>query len=99
MKGLAAALVENETLEILDLRDNRARDDGARVLASSLRKNRTLRKLLLSRNFIENDGASGFVDMLEDNTSVLLDLTGNEFDFKFKIMLRKRLVSVSCSST
>jgi Ran GTPase-activating protein (RanGAP) involved in mRNA processing and transport len=97
MEALALGLQDNSCLQILDLRDNRAGNEGALALAMALtKKNRALQKLLLARNEIEDEGATSFVKMLEQNPSVVLDLAGNEISFRIKTRLRKHLLVAEC---
>lgn len=93
--SIALGLGENEFLQILDLRDNKAGNLGAKALATSLRRNRTLQKLLLARNDIEDAGAGCFIEMLEDNSFVNLDLNGNDISHNVKMRLRRHLLVIS----
>ena len=50
-EAMARMLVENSTLQELDLRSDETLGEGVDVLLSSLHKNTTLHKLTLSRRY------------------------------------------------
>ncbi|KAJ3169646.1 hypothetical protein HDU88_000837 [Geranomyces variabilis] len=79
IRALADGLSVNQSLEELDLRNNKIGPDGATTLAHCLKHNLTLRKLDLRWNNIGLTGSRALVDLLKWNTALEeIQLAGNE---------------------
>jgi hypothetical protein len=79
MHALAESLTFNQTLQSLDLRNNKVSGTGAAMLAKALRHNTALRRLDLRWNAIGTTGARAFIDLLKVNIVLHeLELTGND---------------------
>lgn len=77
--ALADALSVNQTLEELDLRNNKIGPQGGATLANQLKHNTTLRRLDLRWNNVGMIGGRAFLDVLKWNKTVLyVELAGNE---------------------
>jgi hypothetical protein len=85
--ALALELQDNETLELLDVKDNFFSDDALYTFAVTLKKNKTLTSLDLTGTTISPDGGQALADaLLENHTITNLELDGgaerfaDEFD-------------------
>ncbi|KAJ3157437.1 hypothetical protein HDU86_003329 [Geranomyces michiganensis] len=79
VRALADGLSVNQTLQELDLRNNKIGPEGAASLAQSLKHNLSLQKLDLRWNNIGLTGCKALVDMLKWNTALEeIQLAGNE---------------------
>ena len=70
---IARALCGNSKLEILYIKNNPIRDEGARELADMLKQNKTLKYISLNKCEITEQGAQALQNSLEHNNT-LLDL-------------------------
>ena len=79
MSAIAEALSVNQSLEELDLRNNKIGPQTATQLAHALKHNTYLRRLDLRWNHIGVVGGRALLDLLKWNkTLVYLDVTGND---------------------
>ena len=92
IRALADALSMNQTLQGLDLRNNKISPQGAQALAISLKHNTSLTKLDLRWNNAGLIGGRAFVDLLQFNLVLKdLELTGNELPEDIAIALTSGL--------
>ena len=79
IKALADGLSLNQSLEYLDLRNNKISPQGGATLASATKGNTSLKHLDLRWNNLGLLGGRSFLDMLQWNHTVLyIDLQGND---------------------
>ncbi|XP_052212131.1 protein NLRC3-like [Dreissena polymorpha] len=70
MSHISAALVENYSVRVLDLRLNNIGNEGAAHLVKALTSNKTLRQLNLSSTGIDADGVNCLADALRTNVGL-----------------------------
>ncbi|XP_011193467.2 dynein regulatory complex subunit 5 [Zeugodacus cucurbitae] len=105
IKGFLSACNKESfnTLEVLDLTDNRISSEGAYVLSCTM-KGLSLRKLILRMNPIESDGAAAIFSLLCDLSVEILDISGCSICksitklFMQLIIKHKSLVSIDISN-
>eukprot|EP00985_Skeletonema_marinoi_P000870 scaffold355_cov161-Skeletonema_marinoi.AAC.3 len=69
-KALAAVLIENSTIEDIDLETNHIGNEGTKALAEALKYNNTLTRLNLADNEISDSGARALAAALKVNSSL-----------------------------
>jgi hypothetical protein len=80
--ALALELQTNQTLELLDVKDNFFSDDALFTFAVTLKKNKTLTSLDLTGTTISPDGGQALADaMVENHTITNLELDGGAVRF------------------
>lgn len=79
VEEIGYGLEMNESLQVLDLRNNNIGPGGANMLAKGLRNNKSLMRLDLRWNAIGSIGGQAFADILENDNKCLveLELSGN----------------------
>lgn len=81
---LAEVLMYNDTLKVLDLRNNRIGPEGAGFLAKMLEKNRCLVKLDLRWNELATSGARLLIESLQKPHKIqIIELSGNKIPDDF----------------
>ncbi|KAJ3367784.1 Leucine-rich repeat-containing protein 45 [Kappamyces sp. JEL0680] len=79
IRAISEALSINETLRVLDLRNNKVGPESTQTMAHALKYNTSLRKLDMRWNSCGLLGGRAFADLLQCNrTMVDLELAGNE---------------------
>lgn len=79
VKALADCLTINQTLQDLDLRNNKIGPQAAQYLALSLKHNTCMRRVDLRWNAVGLTGAKSLLDTMKWNyTLTNLELTGND---------------------
>jgi Ran GTPase-activating protein (RanGAP) involved in mRNA processing and transport len=79
INAIADALSVNQSIEELDLRNNKIGPQSASILAHQIKHNTTLRRLDLRWNNVGLVGGRALLDVLKWNKTVLyLELAGNE---------------------
>ena len=76
--ALAAALENNCSLTVLNLKANYISDEGAIALAKVARKSKSLRALITSSNDIEHMGEKALEDAIYDNDNLVDFLPAEE---------------------
>lgn len=84
---LAAILLQNKALEVLELEDNDIGINGAEIISIPLKKNKQLRELKLAENLIKTEGAEYI--LLNGLNLVALDLGKNFIKSSVGPTLRK----------
>ncbi|XP_050417176.1 leucine-rich repeat-containing protein 74B [Patella vulgata] len=76
-KALAVALVENSTVQVLDLEDNGIGLRGATYLAEMLEENNFITELRLADNLLGGEGVKAILDVIKDPDFIrVLDFSG-----------------------
>ncbi|XP_052284570.1 uncharacterized protein LOC127881618 isoform X2 [Dreissena polymorpha] len=97
MSHISAALVENYSVRVLDLRLNNIGNEGAAHLAKALTSNKTLRQLNLSSTGIDADGVNCLADALRTNVGLEdLDLSFLDIADSGCVALRDMLKQNRC---
>lgn len=84
---LAAILLQNKALEVLELEDNDIGINGAEIISIPLKKNKQLKELKLAENLIKTEGAEYI--LLNGLNLVALDLGKNFIKSSVGPTLRK----------
>jgi Leucine Rich repeat len=79
IRGISEALSINESLQTIDLRNNKIGPQSCAVMAACLKHNTTLRRVDLRWNSMGLLGGKAFADLLQLNKTLTdVEVTGNE---------------------
>jgi Ran GTPase-activating protein (RanGAP) involved in mRNA processing and transport len=77
-REISSALATNQTLQVLDLKENSLGDEGCRILCEALESNKCLKQLFLSRNDLGPESGAAIGKLLMKHPALEhLDLSSN----------------------
>ena len=88
---ISAFVIQNDTIQKLDISHNGISDDGALAVHKCLKTNKTLQELDISNNKITSDGIIKIAEAIQTNTTLKL------LDFSYNSISRCREVVISLS--